>query len=285
VSTPAATAAGKRRATARSPRSAPARSRKARSPAPRKRSRRTPARGSTGPGRLSLSAWRGWLVALALVAGALAIVYFAWFRHSSFVAVESVKVEGVGSSDRDQIEAALTKAAQGMSTLDVEAAKLASAVDGFPAIASVTAHPDFPHGLTVEVTEQRPVLIAADGDRTVAVASDGSLLPGLNIDGMGLPSVQVDQLPEAGKLGGAALDETHVVGTAPNPLRRLIDGVTITQDDGIVATLHGGIGVRFGTASDARAKWAAAAAVLADPKVTSLGYVDVQVPSRPAIGG
>jgi cell division protein FtsQ len=285
VSTPAATAAGKRRATARSPRSAAARSRKPRSAPPRRRARRTRARGSISLRRLSLSAWRGWLVALALVAGGLAIVYFAWFRHSSFVAVESVKVEGVRSSDRDRIEAALTKAAEGMSTLDVDASKLARAVSGFPAIASVTGHPDFPHGLTIEVTEQRPVLIAADGDRTVAVASDGSLLPGLNVDGMSLPSVQVDQLPPTGKLGGEALDEARVVGAAPSALRPLVDGVTITQDDGIVATLHGGIGVRFGTASQARTKWAAAAAVLADPKVTSLGYVDVQVPSRPAIGG
>jgi cell division protein FtsQ len=284
VSTPAATAAGKRRASARSPGSAPARSRRVRG-TPRKQARRTSARASAGHSRLSLSAWRGWLVALALVAGGLTIVYFAWFRHSSFVAVESVKIEGVRSSDRDQIEAALTKAAEGMSTLDVDASKLASAVNGFPAVASVTAHPDFPHGLTVEVTEQRPVLVAADGDRAVAVSADGSLLPGLNVEGMSLPSVQVDQLPDAGKLSGEALEETRAVGAAPSALRPLIDGVTITHDDGIVATLHGGIGVRFGTASGARAKWAAAAAVLADPKVTSLGYVDVEVPSRPAIGG
>ena len=52
-----------------------------------------------------------------------------------------------------------------------------------------------------------------------------------------------------------------------------------------VASLTGGIDLRFGTESQARAKWAAAAAVLADPEVTSLGYVDLQVPSRPAIGG
>ena len=35
-----------------------------------------------------------------MLAGALAIAYFAWFRDSSFVAVENVKVEGVSSTDR-----------------------------------------------------------------------------------------------------------------------------------------------------------------------------------------
>ena len=53
----------------------------------------------------------------------------------------------------------------------------------------------------------------------------------------------------------------------------------------MVITLHGGIALRFGPASKSTQKWAAAAAVLADPKVTSLDYVDVSVPARPAIGG
>jgi cell division protein FtsQ len=221
----------------------------------------------------------------AIAAAGLAIAYFAWFRHSSFVAVENVKVEGVHSSDREQITGALTRAADGMSTLDVDASKLASAVSGFPAVASVTAHTDFPHGLTVEVSERRPVLIASDGDRKVAVTANGSLLPGLQVDGTDLPTLQVDELPEAGRLSGDALDETRVVGAAPAPLRPLVEDVAVTEDDGIVTTVQGGIDVRFGTASKADAKWAAAAAVLADPKVTSLRYVDVQVPSRPAIGG
>ncbi|MFL5892252.1 MAG: cell division protein FtsQ/DivIB [Solirubrobacterales bacterium] len=219
------------------------------------------------------------------MAGGLAIAYFAWFRHSSFVAVDDVKVEGVSSSDHEQITAALTKAADGMTTLDVDASKLASAVSGFPAVASVTAHPDFPHGLVVEVTERRPVLIASDGDHEVAVAADGSVLPGLSLDGLELPTLQVDELPGAGSLDGAALDEARVVGAAPGALRPLIEDVTTTDDDGIIATLKGGIDVRFGTESKADAKWAAAAAVLADPQVTTLEYVDVQIPSRPAIGG
>jgi cell division protein FtsQ len=201
------------------------------------------------------------------------------------VAIRDVKVEGVRASDREQITAALTRAANGMSTLDVDASKLASAVSGFPAVASVTAHPSFPHGLTVDVTERRPVLVASDGDRQVAVAADGSLLPGLSVDGPSLPVLHVDRLPQAGRLDGQALDEARVIASAPGSLRPLIDGTAVTRDYGIVTTLRGGIDVRFGTGSKANAKWAAAAAVLADPSVTNLEYVDVQVPSRPAIGG
>ena len=50
-------------------------------------------------------------------------------------------------------------------------------------------------------------------------------------------------------------------------------------------TLRGGIPVRFGDDSAAGAKWRAAAAVLADPKLDALTYLDVRVPERPAIGG
>jgi len=234
---------------------------------------------------LPLASWRARIILVAIVAAALAITYFAWFRHSSFVAVQDVKIEGVNSADRDQVTAALTDAAEGMTTLDVDATRLASAVSGFPTVASVTADPSFPHGLTIHVTERRPVLLASDGQREVAVATGGSLLPGIDLDGLNLTGLHVDDLPESGRLGGEALEETRAIGAAPAPLRPLIEGATTTDDYGIVVTLQGGIDLRFGAASKSRAKWAAAAAVLADPKVTTLEYVDVQVPSRPAIGG
>ncbi len=97
--------------------------------------------------------------------------------------------------------------------------------------------------------------------------------------------LKVDQIPSAGRLGGEALDEAHAISAAPKPLRPLIEGIGTTHSYGVVITLHRGIDLRFGPASRSTQKWAAAAAVLADPKVTSLGYVDVRVPSRPAIGG
>jgi cell division septal protein FtsQ len=234
---------------------------------------------------VALASWRSRLILVAIVAGALAVAYFAWFRHSSFVAIQDVKVEGVTTPDRDRITAALTDAADGMTTLDVDASRLASAVSGFPSVASVSADPSFPHALTVHVTEQAPVLLATDDQREVAVGADGSLLPGVDVDGSSLPVLSVDELPASGRLGGEALEEARVIAAAPAPLRPLVEGATTTRDYGIVVTLHRGIDLRFGAATKSRVRWAAAAAVLADPKVTSLEYVDVRVPSRPAIGG
>jgi cell division protein FtsQ len=172
-----------------------------------------------------------------------------------------------------------------MSTLDVDAGALAGAVSGIPTVASVSADPSFPHGLTVHVTERDPVLVASDGDQRVAVAAGGSLLPGVDAGDASLPVLKVDQIPASGRLDGEALDQERVIAAAPTTLRPLIEGVATARDYGVVVTLQQGIDLRFGSPAQAAAKWAAAAAVLADPKVTSLDYVDVRVASRPAIGG
>ena len=221
---------------------------------------------------------------VALVAGVGAIAYFAWFRDSSLVAVDNVKVEGVQSSDRGKIVGALTHAARQMTTLHVQTDRLESAVRGLPTVASVSADASFPHGLTIHVVEREPVLTATDGDQTVPVAADGSVLPGIKAPGS-IPELQVDSLPASGRLTGTALPEALMIGATPAELRPLIDKTTVTRDYGVVVTLRGGIQLRFGTGGNREGKWAAAAAVLADPALTSLTYVDVRVPQRPAVGG
>jgi cell division protein FtsQ len=223
------------------------------------------------------------MLAIAVVA-TLAITYFGWFRDSSLVAVQDVKVEGVSSADRAQIAAALTDTAQGMTTLHVQTDRLAEAVQGFPTVASVSADPSFPHGLTIQVTEHKPALLASDGEHEIPVAADGSLLPGLQVGGRDLPQLTVDSLPASGRLSGDALDEALVMGAAPQPLRALVATASVSPEFGVVLTMRGGIDLRFGTAEQADSKWSAAAAILADPKLTTLDYVNVRVPGRPAVG-
>jgi cell division protein FtsQ len=54
---------------------------------------------------------------------------------------------------------------------------------------------------------------------------------------------------------------------------------------GLTLTMRDGPSLYFGTTADLRAKWAAAARVLADPTAEGARYVDVRVPERPAAGG
>ena len=210
--------------------------------------------------------------------------YFAWFRDSSLVAVQDVRVEGAQGTDRDRIAGALTRAARDMTTLHLQPEQLQASVRGFPSVASVSADPSFPHGLTIHVGVRRPALVGTSGGHEVPVSPDGWLLPGVDAP-KGLPRLPVDSLAGTGRLKGDPLEEALALGAAPAPLRALIEGVALDADYGVVVTLHGSIALRFGTGAHAAQKWAAAAAVLADPGVTGLSYIDLRVPQRPAVGG
>jgi cell division protein FtsQ len=222
---------------------------------------------------------------LTVVAGALALTYFGWFRDSSLVAVRDVEVEGVSGADRQRIVAELTDAAHEMTTLHVQTDRLQNAVRKFPTVASVSADVSFLHGMTIQVIERQPKLVVRAGDREMPVAADGSLLPGAQLADRDLPELPLDELPTSGRLSGDPLSEALAIGAAPAPLRPLIAGASVSGDYGIVVTMRGGIELRFGNRDRADQKWTAVAAILADRHLTSVSYVDVRVPDRPAVGG
>ena len=232
---------------------------------------------------ISIASWRSRALLALAVTGALAIGYFGWLRDSSLVAVREVKVAGVTSTDRERIVAAVTDAARGMTTFHVDSDRLQEAARSFPTVASVQADPRFPHAMTIHVTERRAALIAVDGQRQVPVAADGSVLPTLRVEGEALPRLSVAELPTTGRLSGEALDEAIAIGAAPAPLRPLIEDASVSPDYGVVLTMRGGIDLRFGETTGMGAKWAAAAAILADRRLTSLDYVDARVAERPAV--
>ncbi len=226
------------------------------------------------------------MLLVVLVAG-LTAGYFGWFRDSSLVAVRDVNVSGVSSADKGGIEAALTEAAGSMTTLHVSESKLEDAVAGFPTVVSVSAHPDLLHGLTIEVVERRPALLVAAGGETVPAAGDGTLLRGLDLSDDAreeLPLIGLDELPPE-RLAGEPLAQAAIAGAAPEPLLGLIERMSFEGERGVEVTMKGEIPIRFGTAEEAGRKWAAAAAVLADPKLETLTYIDVRAPERPAVGG
>ncbi len=92
-------------------------------------------------------------------------------------------------------------------------------------------------------------------------------------------------LPAAGRLAGEPLAQATIAGAAPAPLVPLIERISADAADGVEVVMKGEIPIRFGAPAAAARKWAAAAAVLADPRLQSLTYVDVRVPERPAVGG
>jgi cell division protein FtsQ len=225
------------------------------------------------------------LIALALACVALAAGYLFWLRDSSLVAVERVEISGLTTSDADRVRAALTSAGRTMTTLHVDREALERAVSGYPVVRELEVRPDFPHGLRVHVVEYQAAAIAVSDSGSVAVAGDGTILRGLRIDEE-LPTVDVDGplgrevLVDRTARGGAA-----VAGGAPAVLRSRIVDVQHRSDEGFVAQLRDGPELIFGSATRVRAKWAAAVRVLADLEARGASYLDLRIPSRPAVGG
>jgi cell division septal protein FtsQ len=225
------------------------------------------------------------LVTLLIILGVLAAAYQLWFRNSSFAAVEDVTIEGVQGPEQQAVEAALSKVAGDMTTLNVDDDALEAAVGGFPTVVEVDADADFPHDLALIVKERPPVLLATAGGESLPVAGDGTVLPGVDVSDLKIPSIGVDELPAQGRLSGDALQIARVMGPAPKPLLELVEAISIGGEEGVEVTLRGDVPVWFGGSDDAAAKWDATAAILADPQIDSLTYVDVRVAERPSIGG
>jgi cell division protein FtsQ len=169
--------------------------------------------------------------------------------------------------------------------LHVDRGRLEDATAGYPAVRRLEVTTDFPHGLRIHVVEHEPAAVAVDSRGRVPVAADGTVLRGLPVEGP-LPTVRAevglrgDRLADPDALGAA-----RVAGAAPAPLRRRLESVSWEEDRGFVARLREGPELIFGSARRLRAKWAAAARVLADPEAEGASYLDLRVPGRPAAGG
>lgn len=123
------------------------------------------------------------------------------------------------------------------------------------------------------------------GEDAVAVGPDGRALAWVELsEDVRLPQLPLDEPPESGRLAGPALQQARVLGAAPAALRPYIES-SYYGESGVDVELRGGIELRFGDASRAAEKWRAASAVLADPSIEALDYVDLHAPGRPAVGG
>ena len=76
-----------------------------------------------------------------------------------------------------------------------------------------------------------------------------------------------------------------MAGAAAAPLHRRLEKVVIRKEEGLVVPLRDGPELIFGDATRIRAKWTAAARVLADPAAAGASYIDLRLPGRPAAGG
>jgi len=139
--------------------------------------------------------------------------------------------------------------------------------------------------VTPHLVSSRPVAAIGEGEGAVAVAEDGTILawfpPG---DEANLPVLPIGSAPKGPRVQGPVLEQVRVLAAAPGALRPYV-AATRFGESGVDVELTSGIELRFGSAGQAERKWRAVAAVLADPTLTAVDYVNVLAPSKPSTGG
>jgi len=249
--------------------------------------RSVPALARVRPIRLAVRPRRPRLRTLIVSALAVALLVAGWFwlRDSSLVAVRTVTVTGLTGGQTAEIEQALERAGRSMSTLHLRREALDSAVAPYSIVKRIEVTTDFPHGLRVHVVSNVAVgAVEIDGRRT-PVTADGTLLRDVAASDR-LPLVPLHGTPAGSRLSeGEALDAFAVLGAAPGAFRARVERVATTRAHGLELQLRDGPALWFGDRERLAAKWAAVAAVLADPQAAGATYVDVAAPERPAVGG
>ena len=231
--------------------------------------------------RLNRLPWRV-LAGLLLAVVGLTLGWL-WFRDSSFAAVERVTITGNGSSEREQVRQALEATAIGMSTLRVDTHALEQSVEPFASVAGLRVRAGFPHDLRVEVIEHEPVATVETGGSSLPATGGGLVLDGVRAGD--LPTVATKAPLEGRHVSDArTLAALRVAAAAPDELRARAERLFYAAG-GMTLELRDGPDLIFGSDSDARGKWLAAARVLAEPSSAGATYLDLRVPKLVAAGG
>jgi len=124
-----------------------------------------------------------------------------------------------------------------------------------------------------------------EGEDAVGISGSGAVVRWLPLpEDPPLPLLPLDEPPKGGRLRGPALEQASVLAAVPDALRPYLAD-SFFGESGVGVNLTTGIELLFGDATRARRKWRAAAAVLANPEITALDYVNVQAPSKPSYEG
>lgn len=137
---------------------------------------------------------------------------------------------------------------------------------------------------TAQAQPSHPVAQIGGGKTVLVVGDDGRVIGSASGKKSHLPVLPLKGKPKEDRLGGHVLEQVHILAAAPPALRRYL-AATRYGSHGVEVDTTAGIEIRFGDDREARRKWEAAAALLADPSVTLLSYVDVEAPARPTVGG
>ncbi|MFE1253145.1 cell division protein FtsQ/DivIB [Streptomyces fungicidicus] len=227
---------------------------------------------------------------------AVALVFLGsgafWLLYGSdLVRVERVSVSGTGVLTAEQVRrAAEVPLGEQLVSVDTDAieARLSAAL---PRIDTVDVVRDWPHEITLKVTERTPVLLVRKGGKFVEVDDDGVRFATVSEAPKGVPALELT----VSRTGSAAaslrrFDEdrltreaVRVAGAIPATVARATRSVKVRSYDDISLELADGRTVAWGSSEKgARKSRTLTALMKAEPGAR---HFDVSVPTAPASSG
>ncbi|GAA2234684.1 cell division protein FtsQ [Streptomyces amakusaensis] len=255
----------------------------ARTPSRRPRGASGPPSGAPGGRRLPrLPGRRVLLIALAVVAllgGALWALY-----GSSWLRVERVRVTGTDVLMHRQVTGA-AGVPMGAPVVSVDTDGIEDRLrTRLPRIDSVEVSRSWPSGITLRVTERKPVLLLEKGGRFIEVDAGGHRFATVDKAPKGIPLLELEAAgsPSLRRFGPDRLTEEAVRVRSELPAKVAADArtVAVRSYDYIVVELTGRRTVLWGSPEDGEAKSRALTALMkAAPKAR---HFDVSAPTAPA---
>ncbi|MCX5396491.1 cell division protein FtsQ/DivIB [Streptomyces sp. NBC_00102] len=216
----------------------------------------------------------------ALLAGGVA--WALW--GSSWLRLEDVGVSGTDVLSRAEVEAAAS-APVGSPLVSVDTDSLERRLRRkLPRIDTVDVTRSWPHGIDIEVTERKPVLLLKKGANFTEVDAGGVRFATVDKAPEKVPLLELSPEPSASlrRFGGDRLlrEAVEVAGDLPAAVARDTEVVRVTSYDAISLKLTGGREVIWGSGEQGAVKAKVLTALMkAAPKA---GHFDVSAPTAPA---
>jgi cell division protein FtsQ len=258
---------------------------------PQKHSGPRPARVATHPRftrrrrAVARSRQRRLLVRASVAFGLIAAVWAAFF--SPLLRVRAIDVVGAEhTASRDVVAAAELTGSDNLLLLSSD--EVVAGVAALPWIRSAEVDRMLPGTVRIRVEERRPSLVLSLGaarwtvDSTGRVLESGESTPGLPV----LAGIQVGTVAPGVDLKTAeARGALQVWRSLPAAMKKDVEAIFAPTIERTTLALAGGTQVRYGAAEDVAAKNEVLRALLAQLAAEGdvANYIDVRVPSRPAM--
>ena len=226
------------------------------------------------------------LIALVSV---LAVIGLGWLLFCSPVLklnATQISVDGLNGWVSEAEVRSLAVEQVDRSLLVVDTSKIASQAKGIPGVFDAKVSREFPHGLAISFTTQRPAAMLKTPSGTVAAVDAQYRV--LNVisqsDSVGIPVIEVGDI-ESSVRNRSVKEAVKVLDALSESMRKQITKVTAKTQDSVTTELNDGEhSVVWGDSSNIELKKADVDKILSDPNVIGdKQQVDVSSPYHPVL--